>query len=89
MVLDSPGRRFREALAKPPLAIPGVFDAFAAEARRAGGISCRLSVRGGPLGRARSSRRRFSDADRVCRAGSLFSLRRVDSGDFGCGHRVR
>ncbi len=30
MVLDSPGRRFREALAKPPLAIPGVFNALTA-----------------------------------------------------------
>jgi methylisocitrate lyase len=30
MALDSPGRRFREALAKPPLVIPGVFNALAA-----------------------------------------------------------
>jgi methylisocitrate lyase len=30
MVLDSPGRRFREALTKTPLAIPGVFNALTA-----------------------------------------------------------
>jgi methylisocitrate lyase len=30
MVLDSPGRRFREALTKPPLALPGVFSALTA-----------------------------------------------------------
>jgi methylisocitrate lyase len=30
MALDSPGRRFREALTKPPLAIPGVFNALTA-----------------------------------------------------------
>jgi methylisocitrate lyase len=30
MAVDSPGRRFREALAKPPLAIPGVFNALTA-----------------------------------------------------------
>jgi methylisocitrate lyase len=37
MAVDAPGRRFREALAKPPLAIPGVFNALTARlAERAG-----------------------------------------------------
>ncbi len=89
MTIDSPGRRFREALTKPPLAIPGVFNALTA--RLAERVGFRAVYQSGA---ALSAGLGLPDVGLVtqtefARASGLSSLRRVNSGHFRCRHRIR